>query len=883
MAAMLTPSLLLIRLRALLTRTRRDRALDNELAFHLEMETARLVADGVEPAEAHRRAVRDFGGVARYRDEARDARGISFVEDFITDFRVAVRGFRRTPGFAAITVLTLAVGIGATTAIFGTVHGVLLAPLPYDDPERIVVLWQNDLKAGEERQQSSPANFLDWRARNRSLEHVAAAEPFSFDYVGNDGPERFRASLVTEGFFDIFGLTPVVGRTFTAADYVTGAAPVVVLGEKLWRTRFGGDSSIIGRALVLDSVARTVVGIIPASFDLPHGESVWAPKAFREDERGLRAGSWYEVVGRIHAGTSIDAARTDMARVAADLAKEYPATNASIRVSVEPIGDALLGRVRGSLALLFGAVGFVLAIVCANVATLLIARTLQRERELAIRSAVGAGRERLVRQLFSESLVLAIAGGVLGVILAVAGVGAIRAIAPIDLPRVEEIKLSPAVLTFSLLVTMITALASGLASVAGQRHRAGFQLMSTGHRASATRRARRLRTLLVVTETALALVLMIGAGLLIRSFSTLLGVDRGFDSRNVLVTTVQTWGYYPTTALRAAYVLEATSRLRNLPGVRAVGTTSSLPLSAPIGLSQAQIVVEGQPAVATQEIPRIHVAAVNPAYFDVLRIPLRRGRLFLDTDNAGAAPVVIVNEAFARRYWPMGSALGKRVSFGFQSRAVVREIVGVVGDVRHRGLEADPAPTVYAPHPQAASGATHVVLRSDGPVESLQPSVKHALFELNAAMPLSDMRTLSSIVDASVRERRFHLALLTSFAVVAVGLAALGLYGVISHATAERTREIGVRVAVGATSAEVLTMIVRQGATIAGLGIVIGALAAVGLTRLLGGMLFGVTPLDPLTFAAGILLLFATAVAASYWPGRRAAKIDPTVVLRESS
>ena len=863
------------RVRSLISLRRADRALDNELAFHLDMETARLVANGMTAEAARAEAVRSFGGVARHRDDARDARGISVIEDFVTDVRLGARTFRRQRGFAAVVVLTLGAGIAAITSAFGTVYGVILAPLPYQESSRITVLWERNPRAGKDRDETSPANFLDWKARTRSFERIAATEPFSFDYAGEGEPVTIGTALVTDGFFEILRMKPILGRTLQSADYVPGAPAVVVFSERLWRTRFGSDSALIGRTLVLDTVPRRVVGMMPATLDLPHGEDIWAPEIFDPMVAQARSGNWLSVIGRLRDGVSLQQANADLARMSVDLAREYPTSNKSTQTWAEPLETTLFGSLRGSLFTLLGAAAFVLAIVCANTGALVITRTMQRERELAVRTALGAGRTRLLRQLVGETAALAMVGGLVGVILAIAATAMIRRLAPPDLPRLEAIGLSIPVLAFSVAITIVTCLVAALAA-SGVVRRGGRALVGS-QQPTVGRRRHWSRPVLVGAQAALALILVVGAALLIRSFEALTHVDRGFSPDDVVTSTVQSWSYYKTPDARVAYARDMISRVRALPGVSAAGMTTSLPLSPPIGAATVSVTADGAPA--DLEPKRIHAAVVAGDYFETLRIPLREGRRFNAADDAGSNAVVIVSESFARQFFPEGHAIGRRVTFGFLNRPISREIVGIVGDVRQRSLEADPIASVYIPHAWAPSGAMTFVVRGEH-AAALAPLVRKTLIDANQTMPLEETVPFATYVDAVVRERRFHLALLTTFAAVALGLAVLGIYGVTNQATTERTREIGLRVAVGATGPDIARLILRQGLVIVGVGVAVGVVAALGLTRLLRALLYGVTPLDPIAFGAGIGLLLIFAVAASWIPAKRATTIDPVRALR---
>jgi predicted permease len=855
--------------------------MDDEMRFHVEMEAADLIARGVSPDEARRRAAIAFGGVERFKDEGRDARGIGPFEDFVRDVRYGARSLRRRPGFAAVVVLTLAIGIGGTTAIFGAVHGVLLAPLPYVEPERIMTVWTSDRIEGEDRQDLAPANFLDLRTRQRSFATFAAAQPYSMDYVGPDGPEHLGTWLVSEGFFETFGVRPFLGRTFLSEEYAAGRNNVAVIGEDIWRSRFNSDRSIIGRQLVLDSIPRTIVGVMPRSFRFPPEREVWQPQVFDEEDRRLRRSTFLTVVGRLAPGATARRAQADVDAIAAQLTREYPRTNTGVGITLVPLPEQTVGHVRSALLVLMGAVMLVLLIACGNVAGLLLARAVQREREVAVRVALGAGRGRILRQLGAESLVLALAGGAAGLVVAFGGLAAIRALGPETLPRLDEIAIGPSVLAFALATTLGAAVVFGIApAVHATPSDVREKLAAGSARSGSGRPRRRLQNGFVVVQFALALVLLVGAGLLVRSFVSLLRVERGFDPQNLLTVTVQAWSYYRTPDRRAGFVREAAERLASLPGVQAAGMTSALPLAPAIGQTEAGFEVDGRPPASPEQAETVRAAAVTSGYFAALRIPLRNGRLFAATDLGNAAQVAVVTEALARRHWPNESALGRRIKLGGGGRWVTRTIVGVVGDVRHGGLHEAPRPTVYVPHAQSPTGANAFVIRTSGDPVAALAQVRAEFRSINAGMPLAATTTMESLLEESLRERRFHLALLGAFATVALLLAALGVYGVMSHATTERTHEIGVRMALGARGADVLGMVMRQGAVLAIAGALGGLIGAAGVTRLLRGMLYGVTPLDPVAYLGAGLLLLGAAALACYVPARRAARLDPVRALR---
>jgi putative ABC transport system permease protein len=873
--------MMLRRLRRLLRPRTLERDMDDEMRFHVEMEASDLVARGVAPEEARRRALVAFGGVERFKDEGRDARGVGPLEDFLRDVRFGARSLRRRPGFTTVVVLTLAVGIGGTTAIFGAVHGVLLAPFPYHEPDRIITVWTNDRIEGDDRQLVSPPNFLDWRERQRSFSTFATANPYSMDYLGPDGPEHLGTWLVTEGFFETFGIRPLLGRVFRPEEFTAGRNRVAVIGEDVWRSRFKADPQIIGRQLTLDSVPRTIIGVMPRSFRFAAERQVWQPYVFDDVDRQRRRSTYLTVVGRLRPGVTLAAGRADLATISAQLEREYPRSNTGVSATLVPLPEQTVGHVRKALLVLLGAVGLVLLIACGNVAGLLLARAVQREREVAVRVALGAGRGRILRQLGAESLVLAVAGGVAGLAVAFGGIAAIRALGPETLPRLDEIAIGPSVLAFALAATLGAAILFGIApAVHATPSDVRERLAAGSARSGSSRPRRRLQSAFVVVQFALALVLLVGAGLLVRSFVSLLRVERGFDPRGVLTATIQSWAYYPTPDRRAAFVQEATARLAALPGVQAAGMTSDVPLAETIGQNEAAIEIEGRPPATLEESRTVRVAAVTSGYFSALRIPLRAGRTFASTDVRGGPLVALVSEALVRRHFPNQSPLGQRIKVTFAGPVVPRTIVGVVADVRRGGLHEAPQPTVYLPHSQAATGANAFVVRTSGDPLAVLGQLRAEFRTINPVMPIASTATLESLLDDSLRERRFHLALLGAFASVALLLAALGVYGVMSHATTERTHEIGVRMALGARGRDVLGMVMRQGAALAVAGAIGGLIGAAAVTRLLRGMLYGVTPLDPLAYVAAGALLLAAAALACYLPARRAARLDPVRALR---
>ena len=876
---MLTPARVVRRLRSLFTAPRLDDELDEELRFHLEMETEKLRRLGMSESQARATAMRTFGG-SWHRDASRDARGVRPLEDFLQDVRVGLRAITRQPTYAAVAILTLAIGIGATTALGSAVYRVLLAPYPFPDAERITTLWQTDTRTPGSRIEVSPANYLDWKERARSFELMAAVEPYSFDWIGPEGPQRFSVTLVTEDFFAIQGIRPLMGRAFTPDEFSPGRDNVIVLTERAWRNAFGADTALLGRPLVLDSVPRVVVGVMPEDAIRPYAAEMFAPKILRPQERTVRLGGFWEVIGKMRPGVSIGKANAEMAAIAGQLATEHPTTNRNTGAAVLSLRDAIAGGARASLLVLLGAVGFVLLIACVNVANLQLAEAIRRRRELAIRTAIGAGRGRLVRQLLAESLIIGGIGCTGGLLIAYAGIGAIRTFAPAELWQLQRLQMDGSTIVLAAVLAVVCAAFVAALPILATSRIALAESLGASNRAGHSFGRRRANRLLVVSEVALALVLLVGAGLMLRSLAALSRTDRGFDASGVAVVSLQAWSYYPTPALRAEFVRQATERVASLRGIEAAGMTSALPLAWPIGQERTRITIEGRPVAPGDESPPTRVAATTNGYFSALRIPLLAGRAFSSTDVAGSTPVVIVNEAFARSTFGDESPIGRRLTFGFVGPPAIREIIGIVGNVRHDGLHADPPPAVFVPHAQASTGAIHLVIRVDGNPAAFERTLRAQLARLNGAMPLSDFTTMEAQVSQSLRERRFQLGLLGCFSVTALVLAAIGIYGVMSRATTERTHEIGVRMAVGAAAGSVRILVLRSGGALAIAGIMIGLAVALALTRYMAGMLYEVTPLDPLSYMSAAAVLLGAALLATLLPAWRASAVDPVEALR---
>jgi len=865
---------------------------DEEIRFHLEARISELVRQGLSPTQAREEAMRLFGDVEHTRAEMsaadqrreRRVRRREYLGEVLQDLTHCVRQLRRRPAFAIVTVLTLAVGIGANTAVYSVADHVILRPLPNTDPGRIVALWEADTRTGQARREVSPGNFVDWRERAQSFQSMALIEPYGFDLSTPDGPpQALRSWGVTEAFFETIGAPPVIGRGFTQADHAPNAPFSVVLSYRLWQQRFGADPRMAGRTIQLDGQPATVVGVAPPWLRYPDHRDLWNPKRWHYDgERTDRSSSYMYAVGRLRPGVTLDQARAELDAVGELLATEYPATNTSVRINPVPFDEQLLGDVRPALFVLLVAVGFVLLIACSNVASLLLARAAERERELAVRAALGANRGRLTRQLAAESLLLAGLGGLAGMGLAYLGVKSMVALSPPNLPRVDTITVDGPVLVFALVVTLLTALLFGLApALRASRPDLLTPLRAAGRSIFGGADRNALRRTLVMGEVALALVLLIGAGLLVRSFVTLLANDLGFVSENRATFQAFLWDLNPTAELRLQRMQAITDGFLATPGVEGVGITTSVPFHPSAIDPMDNLVVEGRPPLPSGEEHRIYTLIASPEYFPVMGIPLTAGRPFVPADRLDAPRVALISQTMARRFFPDEDPLGKRVRFGVMGPPQSWEIVGVVGDVRPRTLDSDPRAEVFVPLAQTANGSVTFVVRTRQSAADLMPSLRAALWAAAPGQSIYYEATVEDLIASTLVERRFHLVVLGAFSIVALALATIGVYGLISYSMAQRTSELSVRMALGARAAEIILMVVRDGLRLAVPGLVIGAAAALVLTRFMRTMLYQIAPTDPLVYGQLVLLVLAVSAAAAYAPARRAASVDPARALRE--
>jgi predicted permease len=803
-------------------------------------------------------------------------------DEMFQDLRFGVRMLLKHPGFTAVAVLTLALGIGANTAIFSVVNTVLLKPLPYNQPGQIVQIWE-DPGSGPRRNNVSPGAFHDWRENSASFEGLSLLSNVNLNLIGAGEPERLSGvQMSPSGLEDVLRTRLMLGRAFAPDENQPGKDKVVVLTSELWQRRWGGDATIIGRTIQLSGQNYTVIGVLPPNF-LPWETAQFVvPYAVPPQYAQARGMHWLRVIARLKAGVSVEQAHAELNAIARRLKPLYPASKKDWGVTVVPLHEQITGEIKPTLLLLLGAVALVLLIACANVANLLLAKASARASEIAVRAALGASAWRIVRQLLTESALLALLGGACGLLLASSGVKALARLIAVSLPRAPEVGLDARVLGFTLLVSLVTGVAFGLAP-AYQAARLNLNdMLKEGGRGALVGARNRLRGGLIVAEVALALMLLVGAGLLLKSFIRLSNVAPGFNPRNALAMSISLPDKkYPDAARRAAFFEQILQRIDALPGVEAAGLTASLPVAA--WPPDVGVKVDGRDA-APDRLYSSDFDYCTPNYFRAMGIPLLKGRFFDERDTAGSPRVAIVNEAFAQTYFPSEEPLGRRIEGGAIAVSVVGEgsweIVGVVGDARHRGLTENVRPMFYMPQPFSRFGGAHLVVRTSGAPPEYARSVRQAILAVDNEQPVANLRTLEDVIATSVAERRLTLRLIGLFAVVALLLAAIGLYGVMVYVVTLRAHEIGVRVALGARPRDVLRLIIRQGMTLVGIGLFIGLIGALSLSRFIANQLHEVNAVDPATFALISLLLAVVALLACYLPARRATKVDPLIALR---
>jgi predicted permease len=798
----------------------------------------------------------------------------------IDDLRFAIRSLRASPAFLAVAVGALALGIGAATSIFGAVRALLLNPLPFAEPRRLMMAGETNAHRGYTLNEVAAGNFLDWRRDNRTFETLTAYAWWDASLAGDGPPERAQGFLVSHDFFRMLGARPALGRDFLPEEEEQGRHRVVVLSHGLFARRFGGDPGIVGRSIRINGAPFTVVGVMPRAFHFPSPADLWVPLWFTPEEAADRDAHYLLVVGRLRPDATREQAAADLGAVAARLETEHPRSNAGWGVNVVPLADEITSGTRAPLLLLAGTVGLVLLIACANVANLLLARGVARGREIAVRAALGAGRARLLRQLLVENLLLALAGGALGVLVALWGVALIRGLVPPDVARYltgwHAIGLDVRVLGFALALSLLTGLVFGaIPSWQASRADLGQALRDSAQTVTAGRGRRRLGSILIVGEVALAIMLLGGAGLMLRSVLRLLAVDPGFDPRGLVAARLALpEARYPEDADRAAFHARLLDRLRAEPGVEEAALASHLPLGG--SNAATDFAIEGRPAPEAGREPNTNIRAVSPGYLETLRVGVRRGRALERRDGPGAPIAVVINTALARAYWPDGDALGARL----RVEGRTAEVVGIAGDLRHRGLDRPPEPEMYVSALQIPFHSMAVVLRARLEPEAAVALLRDAVRGLDPELPVHSVHRMEDLLTTSILARRITMVLLVAFAVLAVVLSAVGLYGVVSYSVGRRIPEFGIRMALGARGRDIVALVLASGMRLVGAGVALGIFGALALGRLMSGLLFGVGPADPPTYAGVVLLLAAVGLLASWMPARRAGAIDPMTALR---
>jgi len=801
------------------------------------------------------------------------------MNTLLHDLRYGVRMLLKSPGFTLAALITLGLGIASSTAIFSVIDAVLLRPLPYPDSDRIMALSQTTRSTGEPNGASAAANYVDWASQNDLFSYLAASRGEPASLADGDRPERVRGTMTTSNFFPLFGVSPILGRTLMASDEQPGHHRVVVLSYELWKRRYGSDNAIVGREISLNDEPYTVVGVMPRNFKPDDYGEFWIPSPFgvpthslrpTADPRPVRDSNYLDIWGRLKPGITLEKARTEMDAIGRRLEAQYPNENRDVGIRVTPLHEEVVGEIRPVLLLLFAAVGFLVLIGCANVANLLLARAASRVREISIRAAMGASRSRLVRQLLTESVLLALIGGALGTVLSAWAIPLLLTMAPPELVNSREIGLNSEVLVFALGMSIITGLFFGIVPAISLSHASPAESLKQGERGSSGGGGRR-RAFLIATEVGLSLILLIGAGLLIKSFGRLLEVDPGFKVGRLLIFNIG--------ASRTAdedhqvqFYQQVMQRLASVPGVERAGAVSRLPLSG--GNSTRTF---NRPGSTKEDRADIRVA--TPEYFQTMGIPLVRGRNFNEHDIKGSMPVTIINEATAKEVFPGEDPIGQYIeNFGPKDEKL--QVVGVVGNVRHLALETAPRPELYQPLGQATWPGFFVILRTvpENPL-TLLPAAQQAVWSVNKSTPLGNPHTMNDIVARSLLQKKFTMLLLTIFAGAALLLAAIGLYGVISYSVAQRTRELGIRIALGAQRSDVLRLILGQGMTLVIIGVLFGIAASIGLTRLMATLLYGISATDPVTFFVLSITLLFVALLACWLPARRASAVDPIIAL----
>jgi putative ABC transport system permease protein len=877
------------RLGGVFGKRRYDRELADEIDTHLRAHIDDNLRAGMADDEARRRAHLALGGVDSAIESYRDRRGWPVLDALLQDLRYALRTMRRSPGFATVAVVTLALGIGANTAVFSLVSAVLLRPLPFPEPDRLMLVW-DDMRArgGPAEVEPSPADYASWKARTRSFNDLAALSPQTYNLTGSGEPQKLSGIRTTANLFSVLGMQPLLGRTLTAADDLPGSAPAVVLSEGLWRARFGADTNVVGRAIILNGLPHAVVGIVAPDFQFPDkNAALWVAARLTPAELAVNSSYFLYVVARLKPDVSQAAAQSELAAIARQLAVDEPRSDGGVGISVIALHERLTRGVRPAMAMLLGAVGLVLVIACVNVANLLLARSANRRREMALRKSLGASGARIIRQLLTESAVLATVGATLGVVLSKLTFTYLTRLVPNGLPSGTRPALDTVVLLFAagIAAVVVFAFGAGPAFAAG-RVSLNAVLKSAATRGTTPSGARRVRDALAITEVALTVVLLVATGLLLRSYVNILGVPPGFDPAHLLIAeTVLPPSKYSNLAARSAFYDRVLERVRALPSVSGAGYVNYPPLTFKGG--RAYFSIEGEPAPPPAQFARNLAIdrVISAGYLQTLGVPLVRGRHLDGRDRDGATLAVVANERFATTHWPGRDAVGRRIRFGTGDRAPWLTVVGVVGNVRQTALDAPVEPEIYIPASQVTVDAAffwpqHLVVRSAADSAALAASVRQAVSDIDPDEPVANIRSMNDVFESELLNRNTQMTLVAVFAGLALAMASIGLYGVLSYAVAQRVPEIGVRIALGAAPGAVARMIVRQGGVVALAGIAVGLAAAFAGSRLITSLLYGVSARDPIVFAGATVTLMSAALLACWLPARRAASVDPLVALR---
>jgi len=881
---------LLYRLRALVHGRKMDAEVDEELRDHLEREAEKYRSSGLTPKEASRRAHLALGGREQIKQRSRDARGTIFVEYLFQDLRYAVRSFAKTPGLTGLIVLSLAIGIGANTAIFSITSTLLLKPLPYPDPDRIAILWLRSPGIGIPQDWPSPGQFHDIVTQNHVFEDTALV--FGDNFILTDRSKALKVDGIeaTSSLLPMLGAKPMLGRILLPEEDLPGKPQTVVLTYGFWQREFASDPNIVGRSITLDGHPHMVVGVLSPSFRLNHEviptiagidkPDLFMPPPDEAKDPGNYGSENYNILARVKPGVTMQRAQSDIDVIAARLRQEKH-RDRSFTISVVPLIEQVVGNIRTAVCILFGAVALVLLIACTNVANLLLSRAAVRQREIAIRAALGAGRARVVRQFLTESIVLSLMGGVAGLAISALSIVIARKMHPGNIPRLDELGMDYRVLGFTLAISILTGVVFGLAPALRASRVDLAENLKAGGKGSLgsgwSIRHDKLRGALVITELAISLPLLVGAGLLVRSFVRLANVQPGFNPQHVVSMNVGAYGpKFKDPMTRVQFYQELAERMKHLPSVTATGAISALPLTSSINWGNMQI--EGYVPPANEPELQVDRRSTTPPYFSAMQIPLIRGRMFTETDTKDMPPVAIVDQKMADRFWPHGDAVGKRIRPGDDSPWIT--IVGVVGVVKQYGLDTDTRMVVYYPQAQLRNGTMYVVARTSSDTTSTTAAIIHLVNAMNPDVPVYDVATLEQRVQDSVARQRFAMTMLGGFAGFAMILAAIGIYGVMSFLVTQGTADIAVRLALGARRASILSLVFRQGMRLALAGVLVGLVGAFGLTRMMNSLLFGVTPTDPLTFFSVLVLLLLVALSACLFPAGRAMGINPMVALR---